>query len=186
MILKPTHRHHISALNKSVIAQSGPISVCVIFLQTNCTMMLWRLPHKHTWFRYAITYPYWILSHPSQSLIHSIVLTITYGDHTHGGHPQSYLQRIATYATTFRLTFRKCGASRELGMLSWSGHFGSWDLYHHSMSSYLDFLMCSLCSALVCALPPVVLSMITHCLTRSDCVCLCLDLCSNLCLVLGI
>src|SRR6266702_4576230 len=79
----------------------------------------------------TITYPYRILSHPSQSLIHSIALTITYGDHTHGGHLQSYSQRIATYATTFRLTSRKCGASRELGT-----HFFSClgALHHHHRS----------------------------------------------------
>jgi len=32
--------------------------------------------------------------------------------------------------------------------------------------------------------PPVALSMITHCLTRFDCVYLCPDLCTDLCLVL--
>ncbi len=68
--------------------------------------------------------------------------------------------------------------------LSWSRHFGSWDLYHHSMSSYLDLFMCSLCSASVRASPPVVLSMITHCLTCFDCVYLCPNLCTDLCLVL--
>src|SRR6266581_6269740 len=45
-------------------------------------------------------------------------------------------------------------------------------------------LMCSLCSAFVCVSPPVVLSMITHCLTRFDCVYLCPTLCTDLCIVL--
>src|SRR6266702_8027416 len=45
-------------------------------------------------------------------------------------------------------------------------------------------LMCSLCSAIVRVSPPVVLSMITHCLTCFDCVYLCPALCMDLCLVL--
>ncbi len=64
--------------------------------------------------------------------------------------------------------------------MSWYGHFGLWDLYHHSMSSYLNVPMCSLCSHSVCVPPPVALSMITHCLTCFNCVYLCLDLCSQL------
>src|SRR6266702_6124034 len=48
----------------------------------------------------------------------------------------------------------------------------------------LTFLMCSLCSAFVRASPPVVLSMITHCFTRFNCVYLCPNLCTDLCLVL--
>src|SRR6266702_4628418 len=46
----------------------------------------------------------------------------------------------------------------------------------------LTLFVCSPCTAFVRTLPPVALSMITHCLTCFDCVYQCLDLCSDLCL----
>src|SRR6266702_3364447 len=46
----------------------------------------------------------------------------------------------------------------------------------------LTLFVCSPCAAFVRASPPVFLSMITHCLTRFDCVYQCLNLCSDLCL----
>src|SRR6266568_132418 len=45
-------------------------------------------------------------------------------------------------------------------------------------------LVSSPCSPFVRYTAPVLLSMITHCLTHFDCVYLCLDLCSDLCLAL--
>ncbi|SRR6266702_2104974 len=75
-------------------------------------------------------------------------------------------------------------SGRWEGLMSLSGHFGSWDLYHHSMSSYL---ISSHVFPLFCFYPcitPVILSMITHRLTRFDCVYLCPALCTDLCIVL--
>src|SRR6266702_4499917 len=48
-------------------------------------------------------------------------------------------------------------------------------------SLILILFVCSPCAAFVRTLPPVTLSMITHCLTRFDCVYQCLDLCLDLC-----
>src|SRR6266702_8445335 len=45
------------------------------------------------------------------------------------------------------------------------------------MFSYLDASMCSLCSPFIPCIALTALSTITHCLTRFNCVCLCLTLC---------
>jgi len=57
-------------------------------------------------------------------------------------------RRATTLALTFTISLtlkhsRKSG--RWEGLMSWSGCFGSWDLYHHSMSPYLYSSLCFLC-----------------------------------------